>query len=178
MCFITNNKRRLDLFRRILRRNLYLAKRFFISLCNTPAAFTHDGVFMYYCSCLHNWQWRRWLASPRTTHQRLALKRLPHRKCMAKLWNVITPLPYFQMKCFSGMFSGSRRATNWTKFEVRTMFSWWVIKRFWGISSTPTYYNMVLGCVQGWVEYTNNLLCKPYDVIIQGCYHKSAKIHC
>ena len=85
----------------------------------------------------------KWLASPQTTHQRLALKRLPHRKCMAKLWNVITPLPYYRMKRFSDMFSGSRQATNWTKFEVCTLFSRWVIKRFWGISSTWMYYSII-----------------------------------
>ena len=134
-------------YQRIFRRNLYWA-RFFISLLvfvihQLPFlfAFTQDGVFMYYCSCLHNWRWLEWLASPGTTHQRLALKRLPHRKCMAKFWNVITPFPYFQMKRFSYMFSGLRQATNWIKFEVRTMFSWWAIKRFWGISSMRTYYS-------------------------------------
>ena len=93
-------------------------------------AFTHYSVFMYYCSCLHNWQWprvqNRWLASPWATHQRLALKWLPQRKCMAKLWNIITPFPYFQMKRFSDIF---------------------VIKCFWGISSTRTYYN--------YITYTN-----------------------
>ena len=32
--------------------------------------------------------------------QRLALKWLPHRKCMAKLYNVITARPYILMKRF------------------------------------------------------------------------------
>ena len=72
-----------------------------------PFTFTHDGAFMYYCSCLHNWRWWRawnkWLASPQTTHQRLALKQLPHRKCMAKLWNISPTLNVFdvsaQRKC-------------------------------------------------------------------------------
>ena len=72
--------------------------------------FRHHDVVMYYCSCLHNWQWgstgNRWLVSPQITHQKLALKQLPHRKCMAKLWNVIPPLPYFQMKCFSEILAG------------------------------------------------------------------------
>ena len=81
-----------------------------------------DDVLMYYCSCLHNWQWpraqNRWLASPQTTHQRFVLKWLPHRKFMAKVWNVITPLPYFQMKRFSDIFSGLRQAIKWTKFKV------------------------------------------------------------
>ena len=102
--------------------------------------FRHDDVFMYYCSCLHNWQWRsarnRRLASPPTTDQRLALKWLPHRKCMAKVWNVITALPYFQMKHFSDIFSGSSRATKWTEFEVHAILYQWVIKCFWGLSST------------------------------------------
>ena len=81
--------------------------------------------------------------SPWTTDQRVVLKRLPHRKCMAKLWNIITPLPYFQIKHFSDIFSRLRQATNWTKFEVLTMFYQWVIKRFWGISSTWTFYIIV-----------------------------------
>ena len=61
----------------------------------------------YYYTQLRNWWTKRasrlvgyttnlstWL------YQRLVLKRLPHRKCMAKLLNAITTLPYVQMKRF------------------------------------------------------------------------------
>ena len=62
-----------------------------------------------------HWQWwkapNRWLASPPTTHQRLVLKQLPHKKCMAKLWNVIATAPL----CFLSSFevqSFSRTVRN------------------------------------------------------------------
>ena len=107
----------------------------------------------------------RWLGSPQTTHQRFALKWLPHSKCNAKIWSIICISPSLVPN--EAFFSKLRWATKWAKFEVCAIFCQWVIKCFWGISSMRMHYNVlyIWYCFTSGLYYMHDIL-SPLQVLL------------